>query len=549
MKRILFFIFCLSFYQSNAQTSCDTVTNRILMIGDSWSNFPVGFGSFPKNLDRFGYTNIGMFSNTTDLSINGAVTADFLSPAGKAAVQSAIISNPTIEVVNLSIGGNDMLDTWNNSMDSLTTDSLLDATMGRVDSIIDYLLALKPTLKIFIPGYDFANFGEVIQTYSLPALHFFYSRWNGMGQPDFVEMNKLLTRASDKFSELANTNSQVTYNNALGLMQYLHGQTSPLGISPGGTYPPFSVPFPGGRMDYPTPKVRMNDYILFQDCFHLSSEGFDEFYTYHFESYYWNYLRGKVDFSTPSEGNQKDGGISSNSIISGGNIALGNNLTIGNSKGILSFNTSGISGTSLIHRADLFFHRDNQTGTLPSFSKVVLEVKDGFFGSGPTLDFGDYSSTSSRKDTACVYGTVSDNGYWMRIRVPASLLPHISSSGTTQFRISMLDSTNGSMLYFSTGDSLKKPFLDVEYLNPTLLLVNENSFDPMLYPNPTSGDELTIGNVVDFRGEVIAIDLSGRTLPLSVQSSRIDVSQLMRGAYFLVISEGNKTATIKFVKL
>jgi len=549
MKNVLFFLLCLNFIQSFAQSNCDTVTNRILMMGDSWSSIPLGFSTFEQNLDRFGYPNIGMYSNTTDLSINGAVTSDFLTPAGKSAVQTALLANPTIEIVNLSIGGNDALNNWNNSMDSLTTDSLLDAIMARVDSIIDFIHSVNPSLKVFIPGYDFANFGEVIQTHFSPTSHLFYSRWNAMGQPDFIEMNKLLTKASDKFAVLANASSLVYYNNSLGLMQYLHGQTTPLGVAPGGTYPPFSVPFPGGRMDYPTPKIRMNDYIILKDCFHLNFEGYDEFYQYHFEQYYWDYLRGKVDVSFVSEGNQKDGGISSSSIITGGNVAIGNNSTLGNSKGVVSFNTSGISAASVIHRADLFLHRDNQTGILPSFSKALLEVKNGFFGTSSTLEIGDFNSASSAKDTACVYGTVSENGYWLRINVPPSLLPHISNNGTTQFRVSMTDTTDGNMIYFSTGDSLNKPFMDVEYLNPTQLTENKKSFNPILFPNPTSGNQIELGNTEGFKGEIIAIDLTGRVVPLTYNSSHIDVSNLVKGAYFIVLSDQKKKATIKFIKL
>ena len=468
MKIIFSFISVALMAIASAQTSCDTVTNRILMVGDSWSNFPVGFGSFEKNLDRFGFTNVGMYSNTSDLSVNGAETHDFLTPAGKAAIQNAITSNPTIEIVNLSIGGNDILNTWNNSMDSLTTDSLLESTMKRADSIIMFILSLKPGIKVYISGYDFANFEEVIQTSAAPTFHPFYARWNGMGKPTFTELNKLLTEASKKFQRLANSYFHVDYKNPLGLMQYLYGQSTALGVPPSGTYAPRTVTFPGGRLDYPTPKARMNNYTLFLDCFHLDAEGYDKLYKYYFEEYYQDYLRGDVDVTVFSEGNMKDGGISSNSTLSAGNVVVGKNSTLGVSKGIISFNSSSIS-SSTIHRADIYLYRDNQTGTLPSFNKALLEIKSGNFGTSTNVDLSDYSSPADNSDTACVYGTVKENGYWLRVRVPSSLLSNINTSGVTQFRISMIDTSGGNVLYFSTGDSTNKPFMDVEYFNPASL--------------------------------------------------------------------------------
>ncbi len=549
MKKLLLTAVILSSINGFSQTICDTLTYKILMVGDSWSNFPVGFGSFEKNLDRHGYTNIGMFSNTSDLSINGAQTRDFLTTAGNVAIQNALNSNPNIEIVNLSIGGNDMLDSWNNSMDSLTTDSLLDATMARIDSIIKNIQAMKPGISIYMTGYDFANFGEVIQTFASPTFHPFYNRWNGMGQPDFIELNTLLTKASDKFEEIANADSKVTYNSGLGLMQFLYGQPTALGVAPSGTYAAGTVTFPGGRLDYPTPRTRMNDYTLFRDCFHLDNEGFDMFYNYHFEKYYLDYLRGDVDLSLTSEGMNNDGGVTSNSSVSSSNVTIGNSTGNGISKGIVSFNTSSIPAGTAIHKANIFLYRDNQTGTLPSFNKVILESKQGNFGTSTTLDFGDYNSPSDALDTACVYGTVSEDGFWLRISVPASLLTQLNTSGVTQFRISMIDSTDGNTLFFSTGDSTNKPFLDLEYFNPASI-AKENKVEQIsIYPNPTSDDFITITNLNNTNSEIRVIDVTGRMFPVSLEGNQLNVSSLTQGTYFILINSEESQITKRFVKL
>ena len=548
MKLIFSLILSSLFLFGNSQTQCDTTINKLMHMGDSWAKFSFDFGSIPTNLDRFGYTNVGFYSDN-DLSINGAVSADFLTTAGKTAIQDGLTNNPSIEWVNLSIGGNDILNNWNNGMDTITTDSLLDATMLRIDSIIQYIKSIKPSVKIFIPGYDFANFGEVIPTSAIPAIHPFNSRWAAMGNPDFMEMNKLLTRASVKFEVLVDTKHNVFYNSALGLMQYLYGQTTPLGVAPSGTYLPKTVPLPGGRLDYPTPSIMMNNYVVFTDCFHLSDEGYEMFYKYHFEQYYWNEFRNKKDITLMSEGGNKDGGASSMSSISTANITIGNNSTTGISKGIVSFNTSSVPSSTIVHSGNLFLYRDNLTGSLPSFDKIILEVKQGNFGTTTSLDFGDYSSVADKLDTACVFGTVKENGYWLRIKLPTSLLTEINTTGTTQYRISMIDSTDGSTLFYSTGDSTHKPFLDLEYLNPSSISENQTRKNFILYPNPSSNELISVKNMTDFEGEIMAIDVTGRQFPISFSRSQLNVSKLAPGTYFIVFKDNEYSYTKRFVKI
>ncbi|MEN8929209.1 MAG: T9SS type A sorting domain-containing protein [Flavobacteriales bacterium] len=548
MKQNISLLFLFFVLFGNSQTQCDSVINKLMHMGDSWAKFSFDFGSIPTNLDRFGFTNVGMYSDN-DIAVNGAVSADFLTPTGKAAIQNAFATNPEIEWVNLSIGGNDILNSWNNSMDSVSTDSLLDATMARIDSIIEFIKGIKPQAKIHIPGYDFANFGEVIPTAAVPTFHPFYGRWDGMGQPDFMELNSLLTRASTKFAELVSNKQNVFYTNALGLMQYLYGQTVPLGVNPAGTYQPRTVPLPGGRLDYPTPKSMMNDYVIFTDCFHLNSEGYEMFYKYHFEEYFWDELRNKKNITIASEGGNKDGGVTSLSSLSPANITIGNNATAGISKGIVSFNTSSVSASTLIHSGNLFLHRNNLTGNLPVFNKVMLEVKQGNFGTSTSLDFGDYSSPADELDTACVYGSLKENGYWLRIKVPASLLSEINTAGSTQFRISMIDSTDGSTLFYSTGDSTDKPFLELEYFNPASVEENEKQTEISLFPNPSGNAFISVANLNDFEGEVSATDISGRQFPVTYSRSQLDISKLASGTYFIVFKDKEFTQVKRFVKL
>ena len=203
----------------------------------------------------------------------------------------------------------------------------------------------------------------------------------------------------------------------------------------------------------------------------------------------------------------------------------------------------------MIHSGNLFLYRDNLTGSLPSFNKVILEVKKGNFGTSTSLDFGDYASIADKVDTACVFGTVKENGYWLRIKLPTGLLTEINTIGSTQFRISMIDSMNGSTLFYSTGDSINKPFLDLEYFNPASLAENQLRKNITLYPNPSSSNFISVQNLTDFEGNVIAIDLTGRQFPISFSGSQLNISKLSQGIYFIVFKDDDFTYTKRFVKL
>ena len=548
MKKILFFTFLISFNFINAQVTCETPKTKIILTGDSWADFPFGFGTISGNLDRYGFTNVKMYSSSA-LSVSGIETANMLQPSYITNLQNELIAHPDVEIVIVSIGGNDMLNNWNTSMDSLQTDSLITDVFIRIDSIISKIKGLKTNLQIFLPGYDYGNFGEVINTFSVPSLHPFYSKWSSMGNPNFLELNSLMNIVSKRFKALG-LKYQITYNDASGLMQYVYGQQNPLGVSPGGTYAPRSVTVPGGNLNYPSPKVAIRDYGPFRDCFHLSAEGFDHFYSYHFKNYFWKYLRQNVDTTFYSEGNNKDGGVSLSSVIN-------NEISIGDTpatstifKGIVSFNTSSIPNSSVIQNSNLYIYRSNLSGSLPVFDKVILEIKKGNFGTTSSVEIADYSSVSDAKDTACVYGTVAKNGYWLRIKLPNSVQAEINKLGVTQFKISMLDTTNGSVLHFSTGDSTNKPMLDIEYYNPTSLEKNNLENLITIFPNPIDGNVLNIRGVNDGETQISVVDLMGRKMQINlISNQKIDVSYFKKGVYFILFENENKRLSKRFIKL
>ena len=167
-------------------------------------------------------------------------------------------------------------------------------------------------------------------------------------------------------------------------------------------------------------------------------------------------------------------------------------------------------------------------------------MKKGNFGSTSAIELADYSSAADNLDTACVYGSVKENGFWLRISIPQSLFTDINTTGTTQFRISRIDSTDGSVFYFSTGDSVNKPMLDVEFYYPAstseLILAN----DLLIYPNPSNSNYVSLKNGNNFKGNITAVDVTGRSHPLVFSNNQIDISRLVAGTYFFIFTDYNQ---------
>ncbi len=258
------------FYQKSFAQCNETPGPKVLLVGDSWAFFMNADQTINNVFRKWGFSNYRYLTNLT-LSENGAKTTDFLKPEKQEEMVLQILENPSIEVVHLSIGGNDVLGNWKVSFSQAQTDSLRNEVSARLLELIDYIKSVRPGIRILWSGYVYPNFGEVIQTSFLGNNHPFYSNWQRMEFPTFLELNTILNDFSAQVEAYCATDPQVDFINATGLMQYTFGQNTPLGIAPGGSYAAGTVPLPAGMPDYPSPQNSMRDYFLTKDCFHLSA--------------------------------------------------------------------------------------------------------------------------------------------------------------------------------------------------------------------------------------------------------------------------------------
>lgn len=543
-KAILLLLSGILLLQNTGWSQCaETPVERVLLMGDSWAAMMGTDNSINTAFSRWGHSNFKFYTNAV-LAENGTETVDFIQPSRLNEIQTQLLAHPTIDFVHISLGGNDVLGQWNKNWSQAKTDSLLDSVSARLVFIFDFIKSVRPGIRILWSGYAYPNFGEIIGDQApFQSSHPFYATWNSMGQPNFTQINGVLNYYSTEMANVAANDPQLDFVNATGLIQHVFGQATPLTIPPSASYPAFTAPMPLGYPDYPSPKNAMRNYVIFKDCFHLSPASFDEFVGYHTRKFYQKALM--EDQYLLSAGGASDGSVSAQGLTS-------SSLMVGNSNGddyasIITFNTTTMPDTG-VSAASIFLRRESLTGTNPIGSSMELRVVSGNFGTSANVEVSDFAAPGDANGNPCQFGTANTNGGWIRLEVPASMLPFITHTSDTQFKLSA-PGASGVVTFTGSADPDFAPVLNVTYGPQTTSIDEtevalENSIS--LYPNPTSG-ELFINNRSGVRIAFIEIiDMPGK-LVYSTQSvwESVNISHLMPGNYLVRITSVDGLSAVK----
>lgn len=538
--KILLFLFALGTAAVHAQCN-ETSKTKILLVGDSWAFFMNFDGTINKVAKDWGHSDVKYYTNLI-LSENGAETDDFLEPGKVSELAGKLASMTDLEAVHLSIGGNDFLGSWNVNYSQSKTDSLANAVIGRLDSIVALIHQVRPDIHIFWSGYVYTNFGEVIGSIPsfLQSAHPFYGRWNAMGFPTFDQINGMQNWFQEKVRQHYASNIRFTYIPASGLMQYVFGQSSNLQVPPGGSYAPYSVPMPLGDPSYPSPKNSMRDYALTKDCFHLSESGYYAFISYHFQKFYQKYL---MDDAYTIALFEKSGNVSNSGIISD-ELKIGRDGT-DEYAGIIHLDNAHID-YYVPEKLSLFLKIEEATGTnFLSSGEFELEIVEGHFGSSYSLEVEDFSTVASASGTPCVFGNNSV-GKWVRLELPVEFNDYVRVS-QSQIRIRYTGQTDGIIRFSNTSDPDFQAVLNIKYGASTMGVDAVNTSQLDVYPNPAT-DILTIKtdqhienfSVFSVSGQLM---LSGTT-----PSKEIFIRDLPSGMYLLNVQSGDSVQKVKFIK-
>lgn len=547
MKHLLLVASAILFFANGAKSQCtESADPKVLLIGDSWAFFMNADGTFDDVLSRWGLSNQRYLSNPT-LAVSGARTEDFLTAGRLAEIETQLLANPSIKVVHLSISGNDFLGNWNVDFTETEMEALSDETYNEVITLTDFIKDVRPDVQIVFSGYMYANFAEVIADAApFETSHPFYATWEDMGFPTFEQLNGLLNGFSERMVDLAAEDERIDFINVPALMQYEYGQTSPLGVDPGGTYPAFYQPLPYGDITYPSPKESMRDYGLARDCFHLSPEGFFKMIDYQFWKFYQKQLMDELYLLAEEETNI--GSVSASGAYPG-EVQLGDNSGELLST-VLSFNTTTMADTTL-EGASIFLRRVGVIGGDPIGETLNLKMKLGYFGSSILCESDDFDATVDVEAEVCVFGESNDNGDWIRIDLPEEFYSLLSNETTTQFMLTIEGAADELILFSGASDSDFAPILNLNYTS-NFASVTENKIEEkqlMVYPNPTNNQLYFYTSNQQTFDQLEIIDLQGNLVQAQAAiSNQVDVSNLGQGTYIIRLIGADTIQLTSFIK-
>jgi len=432
-------------------------TNRVLLVGDSWAQFMLTDGTIDDGLKIIGHSDKKFVSNYF-IAENGSQTDDFLAQDKQDEIQNLINDNPNIDIVHLSIGGNDVMGDWKVSMTPSETDAIEQAVADRLAQIVDFLKTTRNGMNIFWAGYAYPNFEEVINDYFLPSQHPFYSTWEDMEEPTFIQINTILNEFSDSVAAYADTEPALSFVRAQGILQHVYGQNQDLGVAPGGSYPAFDAPLPLGYPEYPSPMTTMRPYGIFTDCFHLSTSAYLTMFKYQAEKYYHKKLMD--EFYVLSNGGTEDGSVGADGTVS-------QEIKFGEDGGneiaaVLTFDTQAMADT-VLENANIFLRRESLTGTDPTDANLEVRIVSGNFGATVDVEAADFNDVGDASGGPCVFGSSEEDGHWIRIDLPMNIINQTSNNDQMQVIISAPGFTGGVMTFHDASDPEKAPVLNLKY--------------------------------------------------------------------------------------
>lgn len=220
-------------------TTANAQEPRILVVGDSWA-VPMRAFALTNALNEPGLGEYGVVGATT--AIGGTLASQWATPGGLNLITQALEANPTIDIVHLSMGGNDVLRAL--PIVLVEVPALVAQIYDDIDTVVNHILSIRPDAKVALCSYDYIS---------------------------DASLNEILQVMAETAVVRSHMNPLYYYINNYGLMQYTYGYP--------GLFGPGEVPYPGGYPSY-TPLMG-GDFTLpsppaaLSDAIHLTYDGYD----------------------------------------------------------------------------------------------------------------------------------------------------------------------------------------------------------------------------------------------------------------------------------
>lgn len=142
-------MYCFFGHLTTQAQCADNAETEDTLVGDSWAVFMNVDQTLNNTFAKWGHSNKKYYTNAT-ISENGSQTDDFLKPDKRAEIINQLTTKPSIKIVHLSIGGNDVLGNWKVSMRQGQVDTLRAEVAARLDTIITYIKAVRPDVRVVL---------------------------------------------------------------------------------------------------------------------------------------------------------------------------------------------------------------------------------------------------------------------------------------------------------------------------------------------------------------------------------------------------------------
>jgi len=252
---------------------------RVLIVGDSWGASMQTYRcfdlTFPEYAGLDGYSQRGYTTNLVGIKASQYNTPEWLDK-----VTAELTDYPTIDIVHLSLGGNDFLTSgWTPSTPPAEVAAFIASVTAEIEAVVDHVLSIRPNIRVALCGYTFFN--VVVGGGTIP------------------EINAVLTQCEQAKLDLALSKPRVFFVHNLGLMQYYYGIPQadppiPVAPEPGhaplpGGYAEGYIPMPGGDPAYSAPLESLVDGSL-----HLTLEGYEVLARRCIEEFYQEWMSWPV---------------------------------------------------------------------------------------------------------------------------------------------------------------------------------------------------------------------------------------------------------------
>ena len=241
---------------------------RVLIVGDSWAEFQWIDGVHAAVFAANGYPTTTADGASTAI---GGTTAEQWVDEGLDLLSEAIAENASIDVVQLTIGGNDFLGAWNDSLSSGQEQALQNSIVQNIETIIAHVLAQRSDIEVVLSFYDYLNFEDAVTSFCGPL-------YQDIGQPTTLRINTVMRAFEQDYAQIAASNPRVYYVSHFGLLQSTYGFPTE-GVQPGDITPP-------GDINRPSPVESLRDIDGNPDCIHLNPAAYQVVIQNLFDGYF-----------------------------------------------------------------------------------------------------------------------------------------------------------------------------------------------------------------------------------------------------------------------